>query len=337
MSPRVPHRPKYSKSSRSSIFVGISALLAGVVIAGVAVGVAQGRDSKLRLARAADTDDTSRPSRPTRLRLADATPTSVTLNWRRSYDNVGVVGYEVYLAGGPTFLTPQTTYTISSLACRTTYRVGVAAYDAAGQRSRATWISVSTRSCPPPPPPAPPPPPPPPRHRLRRHRRRHSSVGQSHPVTGRRCVDLGSGRLDGERHEREPSFDPLPGRWRGQVDGVLRAPSVQRRSRRQARHHGLSNGTHVLVAQARNSNGAEIGRVTSRVTVSNMQPSPASLTQSPGDGASISGQVAWTVNVTSGSPASIHFLVDGVDKWTEYYALHQYNGDPDGKLDTTEP
>ena len=188
MSPRVPHRPKYSKSSRSSIFVGISALLAGVVIAGVAVGVAQGRDSKLQLARAADTDDTSRPSRPTRLRLADATPTSVTLNWRRSYDNVGVVGYEVYLAGGPTFLTPQTTYTISSLACSTTYRVGVAAYDAAGQRSRATWISVSTRSCPPPPPPAPPPPP---LHHRRRHRRLRRQllrrpVSPSHRETVRR-------------------------------------------------------------------------------------------------------------------------------------------------------
>ena len=50
------------------------------MLAAGAAGVAQGRDSKLQLASAADTDDTSRPTRPTRLRLAGATPTSVTLN-----------------------------------------------------------------------------------------------------------------------------------------------------------------------------------------------------------------------------------------------------------------
>ena len=199
------------------------------MLAAVAVGVAQGRDSTLRLARAADADDTSRPTRPTGLRLAGATPTSVTLTWRRSSDNKGVAGYDVYLAGRTTFRTTQTTYTITALACRTTYRVGVAAYDAAGNTSRTAWISVSTAACAPPPPPSPPSP-----HAAAAA---SSSIGQSHPVTGRRCVDLGSGRLDREGHEREPSIDPLPRRWRGQVDGVLRAPSVQRRSRRQARHH----------------------------------------------------------------------------------------------------
>ena len=88
-----------------------------------AVGVALGGNSTLQIARAAAADDTSPPRRPRYLRLAGATLTSVTLAWRRSYDNVGVAGYNVN-AGGPTFRTTQTTYTITSLACATTYGVG---------------------------------------------------------------------------------------------------------------------------------------------------------------------------------------------------------------------
>ncbi len=101
-----------------------------------AVGVALGGHSTLPMASAAAADDTTPPRRPRYVRLAGATSTSVTLAWRRSYDNVGVTGYNVY-AGGPTFRTTQTTYTITSLACATTYRVTVTAYDAADNESRA--------------------------------------------------------------------------------------------------------------------------------------------------------------------------------------------------------
>ena len=128
--PNFSHRSKDSKSHRSSSFlVGISVLLAGVVIAAAtAADFAQGRNSSLNLTGAATAADTSRPTRP-RIRLAAASSTSVTLAWTRSSDNVGVAGYEVYLAGRPTIRTTQTTYAITALVCKTTYRVGVAAYD----------------------------------------------------------------------------------------------------------------------------------------------------------------------------------------------------------------
>ena len=97
---------------------------------------------------------------PRRLRLVGATSTTLMLSWSPSRDNVGVKGYDVYVAGRQTLQTTQTTYRITSLACRTTYRVEVAAYDAAGNRSGRARVSVSTGACTPPPPPQPPSPPP---------------------------------------------------------------------------------------------------------------------------------------------------------------------------------
>jgi chitodextrinase len=144
--PNVPHRPMHSKSSRRrrrSILVAVTTLVVGVVTC--AAGAAHVRDN-------------SPPTMPKRLALAKATSTSVTLSWTRPKDNFGVGGYMVYLAGRATMRTTATTYTIGSLACSTTYRVGVAAYDAAGNQSRTAWISVSTAACAPaPPPPSPPP------------------------------------------------------------------------------------------------------------------------------------------------------------------------------------
>ena len=185
VSRHVEYRPKHSKSPRSSIFVRIPALLvAAVMLTAAAVGVALGGNSTLQIARAAAADDTSPPWRPRYLRLAGATSTSVTLAWRRPYDNVGVTGYNVN-AGGPTFRTTETTYTITSLACATTYGVAVTAYDAAGNESRAARITVSTAACAPPRLPSPPPPPPPHRRHPRRRRRRRPS-SPSHRVTVRR-------------------------------------------------------------------------------------------------------------------------------------------------------
>ncbi len=91
--------------------------------------------------------DESPPTSPRRLALAEATPTSMTPTWRRSRDNVRVAGYEIYLTGRPSVRTTRTAYTIGSLACRTTYRIGVAAYDAAGNRSPTRWFAGSTAAC----------------------------------------------------------------------------------------------------------------------------------------------------------------------------------------------
>ena len=250
--------------------------------------------------------DESPPTKPRRLALAEATPTSVTPTWRRSRDNVRVAGYEVYVPGRPRVRTTRTAYTIRSLACRTTYRIGVAAYDAAGNRSPTRWFAGSTAACVPAPP----------QHTTTTTTtccRRPSSPSHREMVRRSRVrspwtVNVTSGNpasihflVDGVDKWTENSSPISTTVMDGELDTTA-----------------LSDGSHVLVAQARNSGGSEIARVTSRVTVSNTPPS-AILTQSPGDGATISGQVTWTVNVTSGNPASIHFFVDGVDKWTENF------------------
>jgi chitodextrinase len=158
------HRRKKSQP-RNRIFIVVLALLVGVVICAAAASAAARlreaapiRDrASQSLSEAVETvqlDDTSPPTRPRRLALMKSMPTSVTVSWRRSYDNVGVAGYKVYLFGRPTMRTTGTTYTIESLACGTTYRVGVVAHDATGNDSRSAWISVSTASCAPPQPPA---------------------------------------------------------------------------------------------------------------------------------------------------------------------------------------
>ena len=176
--PNAPQRRNKSKHRRRTILIVLPTLIVGVVTCGAGAtgnaqfGTAPMRDrasqavleavktTQVRVSRVQRTlADESAPSSPRRFALTKATQTSVTLSWRRSDDNAGVAGYEIYLGGRPATQTKETTHTIESLACGTTYRVGVAAYDATGNRSRVAWISVSTSACAPPPPSPPPPPP----------------------------------------------------------------------------------------------------------------------------------------------------------------------------------
>jgi Bacterial Ig domain len=67
-------------------------------------------------------------------------------------------------------------------------------------------------------------------------------------------------------------------------------------------------------------------------------PAPApsvTLTSSIANGAVLSGSVAWIVNSSGSGIARIDFFVDGTKKWTEAYAPYYFNGDPNGRLDTT--
>ena len=64
--------------------------------------------------------------------VADAGTSSVTVQWTRSRDNVGVSGYGVYLNGRLRGTTSNTQYSLSGLACGTGYTVGVDVFDAAG-------------------------------------------------------------------------------------------------------------------------------------------------------------------------------------------------------------
>ena len=172
--PHDPHRRNQSKNRRR-ILVVLPTMLVGVVTcAAGAVGSAElgkaaptgDRASQVQTAQRQLTPfqrplaDDSLPTMPQGLALTKATQTSLTVSWRRSDDTVGVAGHELHLAGRSTIRTTATTHTLESLACGTTYRIGVAAYDAAGKTSRIAWISVSTAACAPPPQPRRPAPPP---------------------------------------------------------------------------------------------------------------------------------------------------------------------------------
>jgi chitodextrinase len=92
--------------------------------------------------------DTTPPSAPSGLTQTGATETTVGLGWTASTDNVGVAGYGVYLGGVRVATTSSPGYTFGSLACGSTYTVGVDAYDAAGGRSAQRMLVVTTQACP---------------------------------------------------------------------------------------------------------------------------------------------------------------------------------------------
>ena len=96
--------------------------------------------------------DTTAPTTPGGLQATGATPTSITVAWTGSTDNVGVAGYTAYNGGNAVGSTTSTSYTVSGLLCGATYSLGVDAFDAAGNRSSKATISSSTNACAPPPP-----------------------------------------------------------------------------------------------------------------------------------------------------------------------------------------
>jgi chitodextrinase len=91
--------------------------------------------------------DTAAPSAPTGLSTSAVSQTQATLSWSASTDNVGVVGYRTFRgttqAGTPT----GTSYTFTGLTCGTTYTLGVAATDAAGNVSPTATKSLTTTAC----------------------------------------------------------------------------------------------------------------------------------------------------------------------------------------------
>lgn len=92
------------------------------------------------------TPDTSSPSIPSNLSLANPTTSSLTLSWSPSTDNIGVAGYRLDVSTDPSFGNLVTGYNnkdlgrvtqtvISGLSSQTTYHVRLRAYDAAGNIS----------------------------------------------------------------------------------------------------------------------------------------------------------------------------------------------------------
>jgi chitodextrinase len=126
-----------------------------------AVDAAGNRSSRAPVfVRTAPCPDRTAPSAPTGLEITTRTPSSLTVSWAGSSDNVGVSRYSVSVNGGSGTSVSGTAMTLSGLACATSYTVGVSALDAAGNSSPAASLAASTAACPAPTPTAPTPPPP---------------------------------------------------------------------------------------------------------------------------------------------------------------------------------
>ncbi|MBB4808170.1 endonuclease I/chitodextrinase [Chryseobacterium defluvii] len=90
------------------------------------------------------TVDTQAPTTPTNLATNTPTSNSISLSWTASTDNIGVVGYNVYVNGTLYTSVSGTTATVSGLAPLTTYNFYVIAKDAAGNLSSQSNTSPGT-------------------------------------------------------------------------------------------------------------------------------------------------------------------------------------------------
>ena len=70
------------------------------------------------------------------------------LSWQASSDNIGVVGYGLYVGGFRVGSTSEPAATLTSLSCGRSYEVGIDAVDAAGNRSARASSYFSTSPCP---------------------------------------------------------------------------------------------------------------------------------------------------------------------------------------------
>jgi chitodextrinase len=91
--------------------------------------------------------DTTAPSVPSGFRQSATSQDGVVLIWDPSTDDSGVVGYGIYREGTLATTTSEPSVTLSGLACGSTYRVDVDAYDAAGNHSARGSDYVQTAAC----------------------------------------------------------------------------------------------------------------------------------------------------------------------------------------------
>ncbi len=95
--------------------------------------------------------DNEPPSTPQGLNASGVSATSLNLSWRPATDNVAVTGYEVFKNGAYFGATTVTNLAVGGLACATTYRFAVNAFD--GQQpphnisATSAEISVTTAAC----------------------------------------------------------------------------------------------------------------------------------------------------------------------------------------------
>jgi chitodextrinase len=97
------------------------------------------------------TPDLTAPSDPSAVTaVAGTAPAGVDVSWQASSDNVGVAGYEVSRDGVVIGTSSGTTYQDTAVTGNTTYAYAVIAFDAAGNRSAAGTVSVTTPDLAPP-------------------------------------------------------------------------------------------------------------------------------------------------------------------------------------------
>jgi hypothetical protein len=89
-------------------------------------------------------NDTTAPTSPTNFRATTTLPTSITLAWTASTDNVAVTGYQIRRGGTLITTTSSLTYTDTNLTPATAYAYTITAVDAASNASTAATLNVST-------------------------------------------------------------------------------------------------------------------------------------------------------------------------------------------------
>ncbi len=94
-------------------------------------------------------DDTQAPAVPQGMAWTTATQTSIGVRWNATTDNIGVTGYRLYRNGTQAGTTTGTSYSVTGLACGTSYTIGLTAVDAAGNESNRAEASgtTSTAAC----------------------------------------------------------------------------------------------------------------------------------------------------------------------------------------------
>ncbi|MGB1295522.1 MAG: GEVED domain-containing protein, partial [Flavobacteriales bacterium] len=88
-------------------------------------------------------DDQS-PSKPLNFQTTDITTSSVNLSWDSSTDNVGVVGYQIFINGVFLASTDSTQISITGLNINTFYQASVLAFDAEGNQSEESSLNFTT-------------------------------------------------------------------------------------------------------------------------------------------------------------------------------------------------
>jgi parallel beta-helix repeat protein len=116
------------------------------VVAFDAAGNRSSSSNSIDIGVTASSADTQAPTVPASLTVTSVTDSSVSLSWKASTDNVGVVGYRIYRDGSAVATTSSTGWTDSGLKSGSRYSYHVTALDAAGNESAASQTVTATTS-----------------------------------------------------------------------------------------------------------------------------------------------------------------------------------------------